>query len=118
MLSQITSAQLSEWEAYDRLDPIGSWRHDFNHAQLISTITNIASAIHHEEGKEPTMTTAGDFMPIWDKEERKKLEKKREVEQIKRQSAEDMKSMLMSIANVHNKKVARRSIPPTIKLKK
>lgn len=112
MLSELTSAQLSEWEAYDRLDPIGSWRHDYNHAQLISTITNLANAIYHEEGKDPVMTTAGEFMPIWDKEERKRVEHKREVEQIKRQSAEDMKSFLTSFAKVHNEKVARKSIPP------
>jgi hypothetical protein len=112
LLSQITSAQLSEWEAYDRLDPIGSWRQDFNHASLISKITNIANAIYCEKDKKPVVTNAGDFMPIWDKEERKRLEIKREKEQVEIQSAEDMKSFLMSFTKVHNERIERKSIPP------
>lgn len=111
-MSQLTSAQLSEWEAYDRLDPIGSWRQDYNYAQIASIITNIVNSIYCKEGSEPVLTTVVDFMPIWDKEERKKIEQKRNKDNIVRQSAEDMKSTLMAFAREHNKRVERKSIPP------
>ena len=116
MLEQLTSAQLSEWEAYDRLDPIGNFRQDHNTALLLTTITNIANAIYHEEGAKPVVTTPADHMPVWDKEERKRLNIKREQEEVKKQNAEDMKSYLMAFSIEHNKRIEKKSKPP-VKLK-
>jgi hypothetical protein len=112
LLSQLTSAQLSEWEAYDRLDPIGSWRQDYNYAQIASIITNIVNSIYCKEGSKPELTTVVDFMPIWDKEERKRIERKRNTEDQKRQSVEEIKSTLMAFAKVHNERVAKKGIQP------
>jgi hypothetical protein len=119
-LGQLTSSQLSEWEAYDRLDPIGSWRHDFSIAQLSSTITNIVNAIYKEEGKPVVQTNASDFMPIWDKEERKKREFARLKEEREVQSQEELTKALLSFAERHNKKVdaklAAKNKPPIKRL--
>lgn len=68
--------------------------------------------MYHKEGVEPVVVSPFDYLPIWDEEERKKILSKREKENVTRQSAEDMKSMLMSFAKVHNERIARRSKPP------
>lgn len=119
-MDQITSAQFSEWEAYDKLDPIGSWRSDFNAAHIISTMTNIANSIYHEEGKPLIQTTIDEFMPIWDKEERKK----RKIKTPEKQSPETLKDALLSFARSHNARLEKqngqegrriRKVPPNIK---
>jgi len=66
-LNELTSVQLSEWEAYDRLDPIGEWRADFRMAYLSIIVTNIARAVYGTKGTK--MTVPLDFMPEWGKEE-------------------------------------------------
>jgi hypothetical protein len=82
-LDQITSAQLSEWEAYDKLDPVGTWRSDFQMAQLISLIHNIFNSLYCKKGHHPTITNALDFMPDWDGEGKKPIVKKTSPEEIK-----------------------------------
>jgi hypothetical protein len=42
--------QVDEWEAYDRIDPIGSWREDYKMAYLTSTVLNIAVQLYGKEG--------------------------------------------------------------------
>lgn len=106
MLNELTSVQLCEWEAYDRLDPIGKWRDEYIIAQITSVITNIANAIYCEEGKQPAKTNAIDFLPVWDSEKRKDIQQ----EEKNKQSAEDMRMALMSIATVHNKKLQAKDI--------
>lgn len=110
MLDQLTSVQLSEWEAYDRLDPIGSWRRDFGTAQLISTITNIANAIYKAEGKEAVVTDVSDFMPVWDKEARKKKAIKQKL--TPEQSQEELTKALLDFARRHNEREEIKSKPP------
>ena len=99
----MTSEQLSEWEAYDKLDPIGTWREDFRMAYLASLITNIARSVHGKQGT--TMTTLEDFMPDW-AGERKEVEPKK-------QSVDEMKQLLLSIASNQNKKLNRRKQLPS-----
>jgi len=117
-LDQLTSNQLSEWEAYDQIDPIGTWRDDYLMAYIASVLTNIFNAEHCEKDKEPIRTAPIDFMPIWDVAEQKKQTKIK----IQRQKAEDMKNILMSFVASHNKnteaqeKVLKR--PPTLKHRK
>ena len=60
-MDQITSAELSEWEAYDRIDPIGEWRQDFRMAIMASLVTNSFRAAYGKEGIE--MSTPEEFMP-------------------------------------------------------
>jgi len=80
LLDQLTSAQLSEWEAYDRLDPVGEWRADFRAASLMSVITNIIHSIFHDPEKGDLITTVpNDFIPQWgmDEEEEEKQEEEK-----------------------------------------
>ena len=93
LLNDLTSAQLSEWEAYNMLDPIGKWRDDFMIAQLTGLVYNMGIQIHGKKGTKLTEYT--DFMPEWDAKE------------PKRQSTETMKELLLSFADSHNKKLAR-----------
>lgn len=102
MLDRLTSIQLSEWEAYDTLDPIGTWREDYRTASLEALVVNIVQSLYHKEGEVPKSTSVVDFMPIWDKESRKV------AEVTERQSVTDMKEILMSIANSQNKKEERK----------
>lgn len=83
MLNYLTSSQLSEWEAYDRIDPIGKWREDFNVANLMALIANV----NRNPKKKSNPFTISDFMPEWGKEEEKE----------KRQTVEEMKQAFMSI---------------------
>jgi hypothetical protein len=108
-LDHLTSVQLSEWEAYDRLDPIGTWREDFRMAYVSSLITNLAISIHGKKGTKPMNIM--DFMPKWDSQEP-------ENTVVKQQSVEEMKKALLQIAQAQNKKVARVNKPPTITKKK
>jgi hypothetical protein len=102
LLDQLTSYQLSEWEAYDRLDPIGTWREDFRVAELLSLITNTARAVHGKKGIK--MSSPSDFMPNWDA-------LASGIPQVKKQSAEEMKQILLSMASTHNRKVKNKMEP-------
>jgi len=99
-LDELTSVQLSEWEAYDRLDPIGEWRADFRTASLISQVVNIARTIWGKRSVE--MTAPLDYMPEWDRSE----------EEPKRQSVEEMKQILLGIAGTQNVRKKRRLDKP------
>ena len=100
----MNAVQLSEWEAYDRLDPIGTWRDDFRMAYLASIITNIA--IKWNAGKKQVkLIELMEFMPQWDRQETK---------EVKKQSVEDMRDFLLSFAKAHNKAIEKKNIksPP------
>ena len=99
-MGQITSAQLSEWEAYDKIDPIGSWREDYRIAVLDALIVNIVSKLYAKKGSTPKEVLPTDFMPNWTGE--KRIERK--------QSVSDMKQVLMSIAAAAKKKEQQDSI--------
>lgn len=106
LLDQLTSKQISEWEAYDRIDPIGSWRDDFRIAALESLITNIVQQLYAKKGSTPVTTTPLDFMVDWTGDK---------VKEPKKQSVEDMKKILLGMAKNQNKKVETQSRPPVIK---
>jgi hypothetical protein len=95
-LDELTSVQISEWEAYDKIDPIGTWRDDFRMANLAAIITNIVNCLYSKKGSQPKLTTPLDFMPDWSND-------KKEVS-IK-QSPEEMKEFLLRFAKIHNKKI-------------
>lgn len=100
-MEQLTSVQLGEWEAYDRLDPIGTWRDDFRLAYLSSLITNLTLSVHGKKGVK--MTNPMDFMLDWDGTMK---------QEPKKQSVEEMKEILMQFAKTQNKRVERRNTPP------
>jgi hypothetical protein len=98
-LDSLTGVQISEWEAYDRIDPIGEWRDDFRMAKIESLLVNIVNALYHKEHEEPKTTTPMDFMMKWGED----------VEEIEpqQQSAEEMKEVFKSIATVQDSKTAK-----------
>lgn len=65
-MDKLTPAQIREWEAYDKIDPIGSWRMDFQTARLMSHMTNIVNALYCEKGKQPEKTTVKDYLINWE----------------------------------------------------
>lgn len=104
--------QLAEWEAYDRIDPIGEWRGDFRFAKLTSLLQNIINALYCEKGKEPKVVSILDEMPDWSGE------KKQHVQQG--QTQEQIKQALLSIAAIKFPKInkPRKTPPPPKKGKK
>ena len=97
MLKSLTSEQLTEWEAYDKLDPIGKWRDELGFAMLSSLITNIVRQLYPEKGRQPILTAATDFMLKWGEEAAQKPEPKK-------QSVDDMKQIFHAIASVQGTK--------------
>ena len=109
----MTSAQLSEWEAYDTLDPVGKWRDDFHAAFIISEVSNIAQDLYGKEGVK--RFTPSDFMPKWNKEDAKKGLKK----ESKKQSVGEMRQFMQMVADTQNKSLRKvRTTPPHKKIKK
>ena len=59
MLSKISSHQLSEWMAFERLEPFEGWRGDYRNALLISQVLNAMIAMVGGKGR----TKTGDYVP-------------------------------------------------------
>ena len=96
-MDQLTSRQLSEWEAYDRLEPIGQRRDDYRMAILSSLIVNLTRQVHGKKGVK--MTTPEDFVPDWGGD-------RKEVGPLK-QSTEEQKKILLGIVKAHNKSIKK-----------
>ena len=94
-MDQLSAFEISEWEAYDRIDPIGVWRGEFSLAKIESLIVNIANALYHKEGEKPVVTTPTDFMVKWGDENREP--------EVKQQSIEEMKQAFLAIASANKK---------------
>ena len=92
MLDELTSAQLSEWEAYCRLEPFEEQRADYRNAQMCSIVVNIAISMWGKKGVK--ITTPSNFMPEWDYEEDIPMP------EVPKQSVEEMADILRSIAGV------------------
>jgi hypothetical protein len=104
-LEQLTAFQIGEWEAFNKLEPIGLWVDDYKWATLMAHITNMLTWAHAKRG---TKYTAEDFMPNWTGEEKP----------VKTQSWQEMKEFLLGFAKAHNKKVGIQSKQPSPKTKK
>ena len=53
--------QLAEWEAFDRLEPIGGYKQDFRFAQLCDLVYVLAAAANGHKVKSKIQ----DFLPWW-----------------------------------------------------
>jgi hypothetical protein len=82
-LDQLTSHQIGEWEAYDKLDPIGAWRNELGFAKIESLLINIVNSLYHKEGTEVVTTSPVDFMIQWGEEIGKTEPKKQSIEEMK-----------------------------------
>ena len=65
MLAEMPASELTEWMAYERLDPFGSDREDLRAATVACTVAN------SQGGK----TKPADFMPDWRPEEEKRQDR-------------------------------------------
>jgi len=100
ILEDLTLDQLNEWEAYNRIQPIGSWRQEFAIAQLTSIVTNLALSIYSKKGRQPKYTTPEDFIPDWTGIDW--------GEEINIQSTEEMKGFLMQLASIKHPKIDKK----------
>lgn len=87
---------MSEWEAYDRLEPIGKERDEAVAALNLSILINYLQSIFLKKGTYKWVQPE-DFTPEWGKEPPEETEPKQ-------QSVEEMKSVLFSIARRFGKK--------------
>jgi len=87
-----------EWEAYDKIDPIGAWREDFRMAKSISEMVNVAICVNSTKGKKVKLTTPLEYMPKWDVSA---------PEEKKEQTVEEMKEILLGMfsASKNNPKI-------------
>jgi len=98
LLDDLTSKQISEWEAFDRIEPIDSeTRADYRNGILASLVANLASQIYKKKGEKPKEFSPKDFMP--DYEDGDKTTK-----ESKSQSVEEQKRILMGLAGKDNTK--------------
>lgn len=95
----LTSEQVSEWIAYERIDPVGEWRSDARNSQLIATIYNLFLARFGKKGTKSK--TPADFMPKWDSEQ--------DQNEVNYQDVDEMKSQIQAAANIFGKGKKRRS---------
>ena len=104
-MDQLNSRQLSEWEAYDRIDPVGSWREDFRVANLMALVQNIASSLYGKKN-EIKWAAPSDFMPDWGGD--------KEHPTTKKQTVEEMKQIFVTIAKQksHERLSITKDIPP------
>lgn len=72
LLHRLSSKELTDWTAYDQLEPIGSLRDDYHTAQICAVLANIHrnSEVHPEPFKVEDFLLS--FIPIEDKEYQRK----------------------------------------------
>lgn len=75
---------MSEWLAYNEIDPIGEWRQEFRTARLESLLVNIVSTIYHKKNAKPKLTTPAEFMPVWGGKKKPIQDSKSVADSIKR----------------------------------
>ena len=95
----LTGDQQTEWEAFDELEPVGSYKDDFRLAQLCDLIYVLAAA----SGGQRVQSKIMDFMPWWQTQYIKHL-----GGSTKKQSVEQMKQNLLEWARQHNRAEARK----------
>ena len=86
----MTSEQLSEWEAYNRLEPVGEYRRDLGIAILTSTFYNFAQSFGAKEKR--LNAKPQDFMPWVEQSDNGK-------ESTEDQSMEEMKAAMLAFAS-------------------
>lgn len=86
---------MQEWEAFNRIQPIGRQRDDFYFAYLMASIHNIAIAIHAKKGTK--QFEIKEFLPNWLGEQ----------EQKEAMTVDQMKQFWKDFAEKHNKTVRK-----------
>jgi hypothetical protein len=110
LIDNLSAKQISEWEAFNRIQPIGQRRLDVYFSFMMTTLHNIV--IGFSGSKTAKQFKVEDFVPNWTG----LTEKPDEVVMTE----EKMKEVLLAFAQTHNQQVTRNqtrdSTPPkTIK---
>lgn len=89
------------------MDPIGKWRDDFHMAHLLSKMENLTKDVHADKN-DKKRSAPMDFMPEWGlpKEEAEVEEKVIK----KKQSVNEQKNILLTIAAAQNREVERKRV--------
>lgn len=95
-MSYLTATQLAEWEVYLAIDPLSEQKQDVRMAYMASLITNLVIRSLGKSGAK--LTSIKDFMIEWDFEKAGP----------KQQSPEEMKRILLGIAQEHNEKIGKK----------
>ena len=90
----MTAKQLVEWEAFDRVQPIGGKRMDFYFSYFLMSIYNLAISIHGKKGAK--LLEFKDFVPNWVGDI---ADEEKEI-----MSAEQIKNLFLSSFKVQPKK--------------
>lgn len=93
LLKELTSEQLTEWMAFNLIDPIGKWRDDYRMSYMAATISNNFIKAFGKKGAK--FHSVDDFVLPW------QPKKKREMTQ------QQLTESLLAWANAHNKAVER-----------
>ena len=96
LLEELTGEQILEWEAFNRIQPIGARRFDFYHTYLMMSLHNIA--VGFSGNKTAKQFKFEDFIPNWTG-----IETEPEV-----MAAEDIKRFFVEFAETHNKEVLKK----------
>jgi len=94
LLADLDSRQMAEWEAYNRLQPIGAKRLDFYFAYAMMQMTNLTISVYGKKGAR--QTKFDDFYPNWTGEKEEKV-----------MSVEEQKAFWKAFAERHNKRVRK-----------
>ena len=109
LLNNLTAEQITEWEAFNRIQPIGARRFDVYFSHFMTTLHNIA--IGFSGNTNAKQFKADDFAPNWTGI----------IEEEKGMSVEEQKQFWIDFAALQNKRVReqevekeRDQIPPKI----
>ena len=94
-MGHLTAGEIAEWEAYDRLDPIGDGRTDLHFAILMSQITNLFIGAYGKKGAK--FTRPEDYIIDWSGGGQEK--------NPVQQSVDDMKAFMLDFAKKHNERL-------------
>lgn len=101
LMDLLTSEQISEWLAYDRLEPIGQWRADYRLGVLCALIVDIVQRLFARRGATPRRVSPIDYMPDWSGDLREMIRAGGEDDSNnagRAESVEDMKRLFEAIA--------------------
>lgn len=85
-MEQLTARQIAEWEEFNRTEPIGQYKHDYELAYLMSHLANLFIGAFGKKGAQ--LTKPEDYLLQWG-----------EQQEVKKQSVSEMRNLLMTWAN-------------------
>lgn len=94
----LTEKQLVEWEEYNKLEPIGSYKQDFHFANLCHLIVELAQSVWG--GKKRRITTIMDYMPHWFTQYKHRTG----TASVRREPWQDIKGKLMAMVASQKKR--------------